>query len=150
MNREDSKAILSLVKSVYKPSITERKIKAAYWQIVSEGPSRKHSIEAAAELLGEPSLLSKAQNAAFVNWFFNEKELAERLKSLAGLALDVVEEILVDQDGRNADRLKAVALVNDLVKATAPKVETKFADKFINDMSEDDIQKFLEDQGVRS
>ena len=61
-----------------------------------------------------------------------------------------MEEILVDQDGRNADRLKAVALVNDLVKATAPKVETKFADKFINDMSEDDIQKFLEDQGVRS
>lgn len=145
MNREDSRAIINVVKSIYYPSVRERKLKAAYWQICREGPSRSHTIENIAELLGEPDLLKKADDQAFIAWFTNEREFQQQLHYLAGLSMGVIEDVLLDGDARPSDRLKAVALVNDLVKASA-KVEdtTGTGDKLIDSMSDEELDKFIE------
>ena len=145
MNRDDQKAIINVVKSIYHPSLKERKIKAAYWQLCKEGPSRKHTIKEAAELMGEPGLVVKADNAGFVQWFFNEQEFTQRLHYLANLGLDVVEDILIHSD-RDSDRLKAVSLVNDLVKA-ASKVEDEgnTGDAMLDEMSDEELDKYIEE-----
>lgn len=144
MNNKDKDNITSLVKSIYRPSNVERQLKARFWTMWLEGPSKgTASIEAAADIIGEPSLLRKAQNPAFVAWFLNRFEAAERLRYLAQLSLEVVEDILTSPEERTPDRLKAVSLVNDLVKATAPKTEVKFADDQINTMDSAELEALI-------
>jgi hypothetical protein len=144
LNRDDKKNITSLVKSIYHPSIVERKIKARFWSIWLEGPSKgEATIEAAADLLGEPSLLRKADDPAFLVWFLNRFEDVEKLRYLAQMGLDVVEDILVSSEAKVADKLKAVALVNDLVKASAPKTEVVFADADLNTMDDEQLEALI-------
>ena len=144
MNNKDKDNITSLVKSIYRPSNVERQLKARFWIMWLEGPSKgTASIEAAADITNEPSLLRKAENPAFQAWFLNRFEAAERLSYLAQLSLEVVEDILISPEERTSDKLKAVALVNDLVKATAPKTEVKYADDHINTMDAAELEALI-------
>jgi hypothetical protein len=144
MNSKDKENISSIVKSVYHPSTIERKLKSRFWTYWLEGPSKgTPTIEDVHSLLQEPALERKAENPAFVSWFLNRFEAVEKVRYLAQLGLEVVEEILTSAGERTSDKLKAVALINDLVKATAPKQEVKYADEQINSMSEDQLEDLI-------
>lgn len=143
-SRDDKKNISALMRSIYQPSLTERKIKARFWSLWLEGPSRgEATMEAAAEILGEPSLTRKAENPAFQVWFLNRFEAVEKMRYLAQLGLEVVEDILVSPEEKTSDKLKAVSLINDLVKATAPKQEAVYADESINKMSDEQLEALI-------
>lgn len=144
MNKKDMENITSIVKSIYHPSTTERKLKARFWTYWMEGPSKgEATIEAVAEVLNEPSILRKAENPAFAAWFLNRFEAAEKLHYLAQVGLDVVEEILLSSTERTSDKLKAISEINGLVKAMTPKQEVRFADEQINSMDAEQLEALI-------
>jgi len=145
MNSSDSDNITSLIKSIYHPSIPERKLKAKFWVIWNDGISKGvPTKEDIIDVLNEKSLKPKLDDGAFVAWFLNEYEAAQQLAYLSQLSLEILEDMMMVAE-KDSDRLKAISLVLDLVKATKKEEDTKKLPGF-DDMDEAELDKYIESQ----
>jgi hypothetical protein len=138
MNREDQRNISTLLSQVYSPSVPERKLKARFWTAWTDGPSKGDpTTEDAIRLVGKAE---KFADPAFADWFLNKKEMLETLHFLQSLTMDMLTEGLLDPDLKFSEKMKAAAMVWDMVKATAPKQEVQYADKLLAEKTDEELE----------
>ena len=144
MNREVTRGLVSIVRSIYQPSVDERKIKSRLHRLYSEGATKsKLTIEMAEAMLGVE--LTKKDDPAFCAWLFNTKEVAETTITAHSLIMSKVLEKVSEEDVTLSDLLKAGTMMNDAMKILMPKVVQETADKQINDMSPKELAEYIKD-----
>jgi len=138
--------ITQIMQDIHHPTAPERRLKARFWVMWNDGPSKGiPTAEDVLDLVGTASLSTKVNNGAFLSWFLNDYEAAEQLAYLSQVSLGVLEDIIVNEGEKTSDRLKAISSVLDLVKATKKEDKDQDSDPFAN-MSEEEIDKFIASQ----
>lgn len=135
---------------VFVPTPQMRKCKAAYLAATADNPmSDNPSLELALQATGESRLRQWWSTPGFRSWFANREEFRQRVEYLANLALDAIEEILLDGDAnataRNAAAKLMLEAANKLPRGTGPE---RFADDQINQMSKQQLEQYLRRNGV--
>ena len=143
MNRDEQRGMVSIMKSVYYPSVNERKQKARFWRLWNDGPTKGEPTVAAIEETLEETL-SKKSDPAYLAWLLNTKEVVEQINTAYGVIMERILDMAVDPETKNGDLLKAASVLGDMIKYSAPKQEVKYADAAIAGMSEEELDKLLE------
>jgi len=143
MNRDEQRGMVSIMKSVYYPSVNERKQKARFWRLWNDGPTKGEPTIAAVEDILDESLKKKT-DPAFVAWILNAQEAVEQVNAAYGVVMERILDMAMDPETKNGDILKAASVLGDMIKYNAPKQETKYLDAGIADMSEEELDKLLE------
>ena len=134
----------SLVRSLYQPSTVERKVKAQFWTVWSDGPTKAEpTFDDYIRVTGDANLAHRASDGSFVAWALNKREAAEKLNYLGHLVLDLAEEILTDDGEKTSEKIKVMGLVNDLIKATAPSKKSELADRHLASMSAEQLDAYI-------
>ncbi len=138
------KTLETVAEELFKPSVPQRKVKAAFWASWKEGPSKgKPTISAAIEVTRCSTLENWAQEAGFREWFFNDQDHLQRLEYLFDMGLDMLEEIMETGD-KAADKLKAFEYVAKLAqKLNKPETVIKYMDKGVQDMDIEELDAFI-------
>ena len=142
--REVNRAMVSMARSIYVPTVNERKIKSRLHRVYSDGMSKGAlTVELAEQLLGFE--LEKKDDPAFLAFLFNTKEMAEQVVTASGMIMDEIIVRIQDPDIKIGDLLKAASVVNDMLKVLTPKVESKTLDASLNQMSDEQIDALIEE-----
>lgn len=129
----------------FRPSDEQKRVKAKYWT-----RHVKLSLGDAPPTLQQVSSIVKDKRIAgwwdepnFKEWFRNEEEFRERVEYVANLALDVAEQILLNDEARDTARVAVVKLMMELGNKLPNQKAEKFADEDISKMSEAELKAFI-------
>jgi len=139
---------------IFVPEKEHQKLKAQFWARFSASPF------ADMDNVTLSQVLEKVQDArlrkwwsvtGFKEWFTNRDEHRERLEYLFDLGMSRAESILMQDDPKSAGaQVNLIKLIGELTGRISGRgsKDEKFSEAKINNMSEADIQKFLEKKGV--
>lgn len=136
---------------VFIPTPPMRRVKAAYLAATAENPitNTDPSLEAALQVTGETRLRQWWSTPGFRSWFSNRDEFRQRVEYLANLALDAIEDILLDGDANPAARNAAAKLMIEAAgKLPKGAGQEKFADEHIQGMDRRQLEQFLRKNGA--
>jgi hypothetical protein len=138
-----------LTEVVFLPSPQMRQTKAVYWTSIAESNlyDKSTTTLAAALDVTNDSRLSKWWSVeGFSRWFCNKEEFRHRVEYLANLALDTIEEILLDSDENANARMKAAQLMLTAAAKMPGNSDTsqlKMIDDRIQRMGKAELESFL-------
>lgn len=140
-------ALLKHGSNSWKPTDAHRKAKAAFWShYFQSGETAPEQTNAAlaARISGFPEVLEWWQLSGFPEWFRNGEEFRQRVEYVSSLALDLLQETLLDVTGRPVDRLNAAKMALEIA-AKFPKSTPKeqFADEKIGEMDKKQLEEFI-------
>lgn len=148
--RRDSQRLGALLADVTLiPSPEMRKAKATYWTRLHDNPVYDRdttTLAAALEVTGDPRVSRWWSQDGFPDWFANKDEFRSRVEYLAHLALDTVEDVLLDQDANANARMKAVQIVLEAAAKfpTKSSGEEKYLDARIQKMSKQELEAYIQ------
>lgn len=103
---------------VYIPTERERRYKAQFWARTQDNPlfaSGDLTLAAVRQVLDTEALNASWNQPGFQAWFSNRQEFRERIEYLADLALDQMEQILVNQDPKaQSARVNTIKIIAEL------------------------------------
>jgi hypothetical protein len=143
--------------SLFSPDAVHRRIRAQFWasysnsdEFIAGGASSTTSTISLATALryGADRRISDWWSLpGFVDWFTNSEDFAQRVEFLAQLALDDLEEILIDPEARKGDKLAAAKMILEVGgKFPGRKANdegSKFSDEKIAQMSKGELLDFI-------
>lgn len=129
------------------PTPQMRRTKASYWASLAENPiyDRETTTLASALEVTRDSRLSKWWSLpGFAPWFTNREEFRQRLEYLANLALDTIEEVLLDSDANANARMRAVQIALEAAAKMPGKSDNqKMLDDRVQKMGRAELEAFL-------
>lgn len=159
-----SKAVSDALKQVkelageFKPSVPQKKAKAAFWVNWQDDPQLDPKLmtkDEAAILSGQPRVSAWWAQEGFRDWFINRQEHKARLEYLYDLALERAEKILLSEDPKTASaQVNVIKAVADL-GAKFPGREGVTGDmaswlKAINQMDAVQLKALFEKEGAKA
>lgn len=136
----------------YHPTPAHRKAKAAYWShFFSTGDIPPASLEAAtaARISGYNEVLDWWTNVeGFQEWFSNGEEFRQQVEYNAHLALDALEDILLNS-GDAKVRLAAARVVLEVSNKFPKGAASKGDEDPIDKMSKEQLEEFIRNSLVR-
>lgn len=131
----------------YLPNASQRTIKEAFWCRWNENPlcdPKDITLSIALQIIGDGRLERWWSQPGFKEWFRNQEEFRERAASLAHLALDTIQSILINEDAQPSARVNAAKLAMEIA-AKMPKAQPaqKFLDDQISRMDKRQLEDFL-------
>lgn len=139
---------------LFSPNRAHRAIRARFWAVVGSTIGHKSPFEMTAmeiaRLVKDNRILNWLSIPVFKDWFMNSTEHIERLEYLFDIALSAAEDILLSDDPKAVTaKVQMIRVVAELARKMPSKQPEQFADERISKMSKEELEKFLEDQGVR-
>lgn len=132
---------------VFIPTPAMRKVKAAYLAATSENPllvGQDPTAASVQQVTGDTRVSKWWSTPGFRDWFSNRDEFRQRVEYLANLALDTIEDILLDGEAnasaRNAAAKLMIEAAGKLPKGTSTE---KYADEQISSMSKAELEQFI-------
>lgn len=142
--------VIDLVEDLdFIPSKEQRQLKAAFWSSQMENPlidpEEELSLEAVKRGCRDRRLNSWWKNKGFRDWFQNREEFRQRVEYVAQLALDTIEEVLMDRDANPSARVNAAKLAIEVANKLPPrKIEkASYLDEEVNRMDEKELTEFI-------
>jgi len=134
----------------FTPSYSQRMAKSRLYKWLSTHEARVRledmtvsAISAAAKAPLMNEWLSKSQE--FADWLYERDTITTKVHAYSEIALDRLYNIVTDSDAQTGDIIKAAKLILELADAFPKKGgSVVFADKALNEMSDDQVQKELD------
>lgn len=137
---------------IFSPSIPQRKLKAAFWTRYGQNPMATVSTmtgDLASRISGSSSVKSWWEQPGFKEWFLNEDEFRQKLEYLASLALDTIEEVLLDPEANaNAKSSMSKLVLEAASKMPSKWQNTKYMDEQVQKMDEAQLEAFIKQRGI--
>lgn len=137
---------------VFMPSTMQRRIKAAFWTKFSQNPIAdvgSITAELAARIAGNQNVKKWWSQPGFQEWFLNEDEFRQKLEYLAHLALDTIEEVLLNPDANvNAKSSMAKLIFEAAHKMPSKWQNTKYMDEQIQRMDLAQLESFIKQRSI--
>lgn len=131
----------------YVPNFEQRKTKEAFWLRFNENPTCEAEDIACSlvmRLTGDGRLERWWSQSGFKEWFRNQEEFRERAASLAHMALDTIQSILMDLDAQPSARVTAAKLALEIArKMPTQTAQPKYLDDGINKMDKAQLEQYL-------
>lgn len=140
--------------TVFCPSPEQRKLKAKFWAVYKDNPMVEIDQMTPHEFMAicqDARIASWWGVPGFQGWFKNQLEAKEKLEYLFDLALDTLQEILLDPEPKTASaKVNAIKLIAELGNKL-PKKNDKptFIDEEINQLSKEELHQLLNNTEVR-
>lgn len=129
------------------PTPEQRRTKAAFWASFASGDTpvpAEIDLATALRFGANPRLSVWWDIPGFQDWFRNEQEFVQRVEFLAQLALDSVEEILIDKNANPTAKINAVKIVMEMGQKFPGKQDSgKYRDEDIANMSKEELEEFV-------
>lgn len=136
----------------FKPTKAMRSAKARFWAVVGSNPLK----DVASMTTGEMASASKAsrlgvwkQNEGFLNWFLNRESTKDLLHAATEEAVLRLWNIVESEPSKEISATAQVNAAKTLLEYAGyapPKTKVvKYSDEAINQMSEDELKKFVKD-----
>lgn len=138
--------------SEWRPSRIQREYKVQFMRKLEdlgiEGDVSVFSQNKLQEICPNHLLPGWMKDKHFCAWFFHITEFEDRLESLFALSLDALEDILLDNDPKNASaRISAVKTISELTGRMGKKNDTvNYIDKNITTMDKQQLEEFIKKQ----
>jgi hypothetical protein len=137
-----------------KPTPDQRQAKERFWGLFMEGDMEVPAQPdlAAALRFGQDKRISGWWDIpGFQDWFLNKQEFKDRVEFMAHLALDGIQDVLLDKTATPASRVAAAKLAlevaNKLPKAGSN--ESRYLDEKINEMDSKELERFIQSKLIR-
>jgi hypothetical protein len=131
----------------YVPNGEQRKVKESFWVRFNEAPTCDAQDITMAEvqrLVGDSRLARWWPQPGFKEWFRNQEEFRERAAVLAHIALDTIQNLLINEDTSPGARVQAAKLALEIARKMPQKqAETKYLDDSINKMDKKQLEQYL-------
>ncbi|TGN99699.1 hypothetical protein PN36_34995 [Candidatus Thiomargarita nelsonii] len=132
---------------IFRPSSEQRRTKAAFWVRHAENPlvsADKITLSFAQQITRDSRLKNWWKSSGFLEWFTNQDEFRQRVEYLAHLALDAIEDILLDPEGNQNAKVNTAKLIIEASNKMPPRVKVeKVLDERINKMGRDQLDAYL-------
>lgn len=129
------------------PTPPMRQTKASYWAFLAENPVYDRdttTLASALEITHDTRLSKWWPLPGFATWFCNREEFRQRLEYLANLALDTIEEVLLDSDANANARMRAVQIALEAAAKMPGKSDNqKMLDDRVQKMGRAELEAFL-------
>lgn len=147
MKLTDINKVLSAASAdlTFAPTPDMRRAKAAFWARMADAPL----------LAGTPLTLAAAQQTSsdrrlakwwsipgFQDWFQNKEEFRERLEYLADIALDSLEQVLIDPDANAGAKVASAKLVLEAA-SKMPKKESDSPTTRLESLSRAELEDYV-------
>lgn len=143
-----------LIEIVFAPDAAQRQAKAAFWVSLREAPLADPdsiTLALALDVVRDTRLNKWWRIPGFKEWFANNDEWRQRIEYLTALALDSAEDILLDPNPKSAGaKVRLIEVLARLAnKEPARAKEVKYLDKAVQDMDVNQLEAFLEKNGLK-
>jgi hypothetical protein len=122
-----------------------RKVKAAFWAAYQDNPV--HSVITLSMVLqvtNENKVKQWWNLPGFKEWFCNKDEFRQRVEYLANVALDTIEQILINPDANPNARQNAAKLMIEVAnKMPSRHAKEKFLDAQIQEMGKRELEAYI-------
>jgi hypothetical protein len=148
----NSDQLIQLVESselTYVPTAQQRILKSAFLTRIAESPledMKSISLPQIQKYVYDNRLPKWWSQPGFREWFTNREEFRERVESLAHLALDTLQKILLDEDSKSMSaRVNAAKILMEVGKKMPPKggIREVYADDKVGKMGRAELEEFL-------
>lgn len=141
-----------VLSTTFRANSEQRRLKARFWTVYNENPLvdiRDINSTDIVKMTQDHRAANWWGIAGFKNWFLNTMESRERLEYLFDLALDTAEEILLDPSEKAASaKVNMIKIIAELGAKYPKHQEQKFADQQISNMTKEQLDEFLQRQGI--
>lgn len=144
--------LIELVESnelTYIPTAQQRMLKSAFQTRIQESPledMKNVSLPQIQKYVYDSRLPKWWSQPGFREWFTNREEFRERVESLAHLALDTLQKILLDEDSKSMSaRVNAAKILMEIGKKMPPKggIREIYIDDKVSKMGRAELEEFL-------
>jgi hypothetical protein len=147
--RDDLRVLAEkITESIFQPTKAQREAKAAFWAVRGE-PAYGDVLEIvtmgdAMRITGDNRLKTWWGQTGFVEWFSNSKSFHQRAEYLADLAMDTIEEILLNPDTNPNARINAAKIMMEVAnKLPKNQPAPRVLDKAIDQMDMEQLRAFI-------
>lgn len=146
--QKDAKKLGAVLEDiVFLPSPAQRKTKAAFWTVLNDNPiaDKDHiTMASVVHVTGDTRVHKWWGQEGFQEWFCNKDEFRQRLEYLAHLALDTVEEVLLDGEANANARMNAAKLMLEAARKMPDKnAKEQYLDESIHKMSKKELESYI-------
>lgn len=131
----------------YSPNHEQRKAKESFWVRFNENPlcePQDLTLSVVLSVLGDGRLDRWWSQAGFKEWFRNQEEFRERAASLAHLALDTLQSILINENAQPSARVNAAKIAFEIARKMPQKQQdTKFLDEALQKMDRKQLEQYV-------
>jgi len=152
MSRKSDTKVLSVAidEIVFEPNDRQRAAKASFWEVYVGGGAQKITKSLALQLTNNHGITRWWGIPGFEEWFCNKDEFRQRVAYLANIALDAIEEILLDPNANPNARQNAAKLMIEVANKMPNKnAKEKFLDAQIQEMGKRELDAFIENAQVK-
>lgn len=132
---------------VFIPTPAMRRTKAAYLAATEENPllaGQDPTVASVQQVTGDTRITKWWSTPGFRDWFSNRDEFRQRVEYLANLALDTIEDILLDSEANASARNSAAKLMIEAAgKLPKGTEKERYADEQISSMSKKELEQFI-------
>jgi hypothetical protein len=147
MSLKDINKILAAAQTdlVFAPTPDMRRVKAAFWSKTRDNPNLVDSastLTSIQQTVSDKRLTKWWSLPGFSEWFQNGEEYRERMEYLADLALDALEQVLVDPDANASAKVASAKLVLEAASKMPTKDEAAPASR-LETMSRAELEAYV-------
>ena len=131
---------------IFAPTPDMRKVKAAFWTKVSDKitliDTSNITLTAAQQVEKDRRLAKWWSLPGFSDWFQNREEFKERLEYLADIALDTLEQVLIDPSANTSAKVSCAKLILEAA-SKMPKKDSDVAPSKLESMSRIELEDYV-------
>lgn len=131
----------------YSPNHEQRKAKESFWVRWNENPlceAQDITLSVVHGVLGDGRLDRWWSQPGFKEWFRNQEEFRERAASLAHLALDTLQSILINENAQPSARVNAAKIAFEIARKMPQKQQdAKFLDEALQKMDRKQLEQYV-------
>ena len=135
----------AVVDIIFEPNQRQRALKAAFWEVYQDRPAAQGITKALVLSVTNSDSINRWWGLpGFEEWFCNKDEFRQRVAYLANIALDAIEEILIDPSANPNARQNAAKLMIEVAnKMPSRNAKEKFLDAQIQEMGKRELDAFI-------
>ena len=135
--------------SVFRANEDQRRAKSNFWSFFMSGdalPPQNIDFATAARYGCDRRMSDWWDLEGFQDWFQNKDEFRQRVEFISDLALDELQLLIRDKMTNASAKVAAIKMVMELGSKLASKSNDKVLDEDLNNMSKQDLEKFIQDR----
>jgi hypothetical protein len=131
----------------FMPTPEQRKLKSSFWHRFGEDTTNLSSditLELVDSYVPDDRLPKWWQEPGFKEWMRNPEEFRERIEYLVFLAMDTLENLLIDRSANANAKVSAAKLLMEVGRKMPPKVMVeKYLDEKIGEMDKGQLEEYI-------
>lgn len=146
------KAVAVVDDIIFKPTYDQVQIKAAFWAKFSTNPLvdvHNIGLTTVQKFVSDARIDRWWHVYGFKEWFLNEEEFSQRALALAHLAVEALEDILLNPDANPSARVNAAKLSMEIANKMPQKWQkVQYLDDQVQKMDQAQLEQFLRQKGL--